>query len=143
VSLTRKQLPLPNQAQLFGNLISRLRDAAVFLISRDGLILSWNPAVEQILGYTEDQWLGQYVRIIFTPEDRALGRSEAEIEAAVKDGQSPDVRWHLRRDGSGFFAEGSVVALRDESGKLLALAKVMRDVTRRKERELALKDALA
>jgi PAS domain S-box-containing protein len=143
VSLTRKQLPLPNEPRLFGNLISRLTDAAVFLIDQDGYILSWNPGVERILGYTEDQWLGQSVHIIFTPEDQALGRPEAEIHTAVRNGQSPDLRWHLRKDGSGFFAEGSVVALRDEGAEVVFLAKVMRDVTRRKERELALKDALA
>ena len=143
MSLTCKQLPLTDQALLHGNLISRLTDAAVFLIGQDGQILSWNPGVERILGYKEEQWLGQSFHVIFTPEDRALGAPEAEIGKAIRDGQSPDLRWHLRKDGTGFFAEGSVVALRDESGKLLALSKVMRDVTRRKERELALKDALA
>lgn len=141
--LTRKQPPLPDQAFLYENLISRLTDAAVFLIGRDGRILSWNPGVERILGYTEDQWIGQPLEIIFTPEDRASGFPRVEIEAALRDGQAPDIRWHLRKCGSGFFAEGSVVALRDENGQLLGLSKVMRDVTRRKERELALRDALA
>lgn len=143
MSLTCKQLPLTDQALLYGNLISRLTDAAVFLIAQDGQILSWNPGVERILGYKEEQWLGQSFDVIFTPEDRALGAPEAEIRKAIRDGQSPDLRWHLRKDGTGFFAEGSVVALRDDSGKILGLSKVMRDVTRRKERELALKDALA
>ncbi len=143
MSLTCKQLPLSDQALLYGNLISRLTDAAVFLIAEDGRILSWNPGVERILGYKEEQWVGQLFHILFTPEDRALGAPQAEIRTALRDGQSPDVRWHLRRNGSEFFAEGSLVALRDESGQLLALSKVMRDVTRRKERELALKDALA
>jgi PAS domain S-box-containing protein len=143
LSLTCKQLPLPDQALLFGNLISRLTDAAVFLIAEDGRILSWNPGVERILGYKEEQWVGQPFHMMFTPDDRALGAPQAEIRTALRDGQSPDIRWHLRRNGTGFFAEGSLVALRDESGQLLALSKVMRDVTRRKERELALKDALA
>ncbi len=149
MSLTRKQppvpdhAPLPDHARLYENLISRLTDAAVFLIGQDGRILSWNPGVERILGYREEQWIGQFVEVIFTPEDRASGQPQAEIETALREGQSPDIRWHLRRCGSGFFAEGSLVALRDERGQLLGLSKVMRDVTRRKERELALKDALA
>ncbi|MFL6448766.1 MAG: PAS domain S-box protein [Bryobacteraceae bacterium] len=143
MSLTCKQLPLPDQARLYGNLISRLGDAAVFLMDEAGCILSWNPGVQRILGFKEDEWVGQSVQIVFTPEDRARGESEAEIEAALRNGQSADVRWHLRRDGTGFFAEGSLVALRDDNGQFLGFAKVMRDVTRRKERELALKDALA
>ena len=143
MSLTCKQLPLSDQALLYGNLISRLTDAAVFLIAEDGCILSWNPGVERILGYKEEQWLGESVHIIFTQEDRALGMPETEIATAIRAGQAPDIRLHVRKDGTVFFAEGSLVALRDESGKLLALSKVMRDVTRRKERELALRDALA
>jgi PAS domain S-box-containing protein len=134
---------LPDQAHFFDLLISRLTDAAVFLIDKNGQILSWNPGVGRILGYSEEQWIGQSVHIVFTPEDRALGKAETEIQVALRDGQSADIRWHLRRDGSAFFAEGSLVALRDENGQLLGLSKVMRDVTRRKERELALKDALA
>ena len=141
MSLTCQQLPLPDQTRLFGNLISKLTDAAVFLMDRDGRILSWNPGVEHILGYTQEHWIGQQFGIIFTPEDRADGKPQAEIHTALRDGHSPDVRWHLRKDGTAFFAEGSVVALYDEAGQFLALSKVLRDVTRRKERELALKDA--
>lgn len=143
MSLTCQQLPLPDQTRLFGNLISKLTDAAVFLMNRDGRILSWNPGVEHILGYTQEQWIGHHFDMIFTPEDRANGKPQAEIDTALRDGHSPDVRWHLRKGGTGFFAEGSAVALYDEAGQFLALSKVLRDVTRRKERELALKDALA
>ena len=84
MSLTCKQLPLPDQALLYGNLIARLTDAAVFLIAEDGRILSWNPGVERILGYKEEQWLRESVHIIFTPEDRALeGDLTNEVERAL------------------------------------------------------------
>jgi PAS domain S-box-containing protein len=140
---TSQQLPLPDQAYLFENLITQITDAAVFLMDREGRVLSWNLGVEHILGYSEDEWTGQHFSVIFTPEDRALGRPESEIETAIREGRSPDSHWHRRKDGSIFFAEGSLLALRDQAGQVVALSKILRDITRRKKRDSALRDALA
>jgi PAS domain S-box-containing protein len=139
-----RQHPLDaDRAQLYDILISELADFAVFLTDPDGYIVSWNPGVESILGYSESEWLGQSVSIIFLPEDRANGTMQEEIARAARQGQSPDIRWHVRRDGSRFFVEGTLVALRDDAGQLLGFSKVMRDITERKKRELELQDALA
>ena len=121
-----------DHAQLYEMLVQELTDFVVFLMDVDGCIVSWNPGVERILGYTRDEWIGQLVAMIFTPEDRAEGIPELEMTNAARDGRAPDVRWHLRKDGRHLFIEGTIVALRDEAGQLLGFSKVMRDVTERK-----------
>ncbi len=109
MSLTCKQLPLPEQARLYGNLISRLTDAAVFLMNKDGQILSWNPGVERILGYTEEHWLGQSFEIIFTPKDRASGVP-----------RSRDRNGHRGRAGCQSFAGISGKTEADSSPKVVS-----------------------
>ena len=132
-----------DHAQLYDILVSQLTDFAIFMMDPDGCIVSWNPGVEQLLGYSEAQWLGQSVEIIFTPEDRAARKPQGEISRAVHERESPDVRWHVRRDGSRLFVEGTIVALRDPAGRLLGFSKVMRDITDRKRQEVRLQNALA
>ena len=114
----------------------------MFLTDPEGGLASWNPGVERILGYSEEEWLGKSVEMIFTDEDRASGKPQQEMENAIQGGQAPDVRWHLRRDGSRVFVEGTLVALCGKDGRLLGFSKVMRDVTERKQRETQLQDAL-
>lgn len=132
-----------DHAQLYQLLISELTDFAVFLTDPDGYAVSWNPGVERVLGYTEEQWLGHLARRLFTPEDQAQGIPEKEMAVAVRDGRAADIRWHQRKDGSLLFVEGTMVALKESSGALLGFSKIMRDVTNRKLAEERLQDALA
>lgn len=131
-----------DHAQLFEILVGELTDFAVFLMDPAGCIVSWNPGVERILGYTEAEWLGQSTEMIFTPEDRAQGMAQKEMAKAAQEGRAPDIRWHLRKNGERLYVEGALVALRDETGQFLGFSKVMRDITERKKRELALQDAV-
>jgi PAS domain S-box-containing protein len=131
-----------DHAQLYEMLVAELTDFVVFLMDPTGCIMSWNPGVERILGYTEAEWLGQSTEMIFTPEDRAQGRSQQEMTKAVRDGRAPDIRWHLHKNGGRLYVDGTMVALRDETGQLLGFSKVMRDITERKKQELALQDAV-
>ena len=135
------QIPL-DHTLLYDQLVSVLTDFAVFLVDSQGTIVSWNPGVEQILGFTESEWVGNSSAVIFTPEDRADHLPEMERSRAARDGQASDVRWHVRKGGSRLFVEGTLVALRDSSGQLLGFSKVMRDVTQSKLREAQLQDAL-
>ena len=130
--LSCKEAPTVEHAQLCEILIAQLTDLAVFLTDVDGCLVSWNPGVEQILGYTEEEWLGRSVEIIFTPEDRAHGIDQAEMKKAAQDGRSTDIRWHLRKNGERVYVDGTMVALRDHRGRLLGFSKIMRDVTERK-----------
>ncbi|HZT40678.1 MAG TPA: PAS domain S-box protein [Chthonomonadaceae bacterium] len=110
-------------------------DYAIFMMDTEGRITSWNVGAERILGYPESEVIGQYGRLIFLPEDRQAGVPEREMAYAVEKGRAEDERWHLRKDGSRFFASGVLTALRDESQRLRGFAKILRDLTARKQME--------
>lgn len=112
-------------------LIQEMTDCGLFIMDLEGVILSWNPGVEKLLGYQESEWLGQSGALIFTPEDQAKNIFQAEIRDAIETGHAGDNRWHVRKDGSRIFVDGVLVAVRDERGLILCLAKLMRDGTSR------------
>src|SRR3712207_5617879 len=88
--------------ELFRLVAENVRDFAVFATDLGGRILNWNPGVERLLGYAEEEWVGRHASIIFTPEDRERGEPEGEMETALREGRAEDKRWHLRKDGSRF-----------------------------------------
>ncbi len=104
-------------------------DYAIFFTDVDGAILQWSAGAEMLLGYTETEALQLNGRAIFTAEDRGRGAPELEMETAAREGQANDERWHLRKDGSIFFAVGRMIALREENGTLAGFAKIIRDAT--------------
>jgi two-component system, chemotaxis family, CheB/CheR fusion protein len=114
-------------------IVESIEDYAIITLDPQGRIQSWNPGAEKTFGYTEGEVIGQSGGIIFTPEDRAAGVPEKEIETALSQGRADDERWHVRKDGSRFFASGVMAAMRD--GDLLGCVKVMRDLTARKQME--------
>src|SRR4051812_31892847 len=99
---------------------------------------SWNRGVEQIFGYSEDEWLGQHSRIIFVEDDNNDGISEREMLLAKEDGRALNVRWHRRKDGSRVYLRGVLNALRDTDGTFLGFSKIVIDDTARKSLEDAL-----
>ena len=119
-------------------LFDNAREYAIFLLDPDAQITHWNEGAERVLGWTEAEVVGRSGEIVFTPEQRAEGVPEAEIRTALREGRAEDTRWHVRRDGSRFWANGMMIALRDEAGALRGLAKVLRDETERKRAEDAL-----
>ena len=125
----------------FERLISGATEHAIFMMDSHGVILTWNPGVERVLGYSEDDWVGQHATIIFTPEDRASSQDEREREAAAENGCAQDIRWHVRRDGSCIWTDGVVTPLYDDVGTMIGFGKVMRDATDRKRAQTALRDA--
>jgi len=97
-----------------------------------GSVQTWNLGVERLLGYTEQEFVGQSVGIIFTPEDLAAGAAQLEVDRATATGRAEDERWHVRKDGSRFWAMGVLTCLRDTAGEVRGFAKIMRDFTQRK-----------
>jgi two-component system cell cycle sensor histidine kinase/response regulator CckA len=125
-----------NLDHLYNLLIHDLRDYAVFTISLEGRITSWNIGVQRILGYTEHEFLDQSFSTLFASDDVAAGIPVAELKRASLTGHSADKRWLLRRDGVRLYIEGTLTALKDRySEKITGYLKVMRDDT---ERALAL-----
>ena len=113
-------------------------DYAIFFTDPNGDINEWSASAERIIGFSEEEALARNGRDIFTAEDRARGVPEQEMETAIRDGQANDERWHLRKDGSLFFAVGRLVPLKDDDGTLLGFAKIIRDATPHKTLEQAL-----
>ena len=122
-------------------LIEDVKEYAIFMLDPQGNVATWNTGAERILGYSEPEILGRSVATIFTPEDRARGAVERELGTAIQVGQAMDERWHLRKDGSRFWASGVMTALRDEVGQLRGFSKVMRDNTERRRWEEDLRAA--
>jgi PAS domain S-box-containing protein len=117
---------------IFRLIVENVRDFAVFATDLDGRVVSWNRGVGSLLGYPEDEWVGRDASIIFTPEDCERGEHLREMETALREGQAEDNRWHLRRDGSRFWAAGMLMLLRDGEGAPRGFAKILRDETEAK-----------
>jgi PAS domain S-box-containing protein len=109
-----------------------LKDYAMFTLDLDGRHTSWNPGVQEVLGYAEREFLALPAAVIFTDEDRARGAPEREQLLARSTGRAEDKRWHVRKDGSVFWANGVLTALRDEQDTLYGFLKIMQDQTPQK-----------
>ncbi len=92
-------------------------------------MIEWQGGATRITGHTAGETVGDRIDLLFTPEDRAAGRPEEEMRRAARDGRAEDRRWHLRKDGSRFFADGVTIGLCDEAGKLRGFGKVFKDAT--------------
>src|SRR6476646_9106517 len=111
-------------ADLYRMQVRELRTYAMFMLDPQGIVTSWNAGVERLLGYSEQEWVGQHASIIFTPEEKAVEVCEAEMQKASETGSATDIRWHRHKDGSEFFANGFMNALRDDHGQLIGYAKI-------------------
>ena len=114
----------------FRQLLESVKDYAIFITDLDGIIETWNKGAEIIFGYTAEEAIGQLEAIIFTPEDRAGKIPEMEMKLARENSSAADERWHIRKDGSRFYASGFQTALY-ENGKVTGYAKIARDLTER------------
>lgn len=121
--------------RVFQLVVENVEDYAVFVVDLNGNIVSWNPGVEKLLGYGEDEFIGNKSSIIFTPEDIAKKAHEWELNTALQEGRCEDVRWHIRKDGSLFWANGLMIPLKDEREQVRGFVKIMRDNTVHKQSE--------
>ena len=117
------------EAEMFRLLAENVRDYAIFLVDPTRHVLSWSKGAERLLGFTEAEIVGRRCDAFFTPEDVAAGVPQQELDEALRSGRGEDDRWHLRKDGSRFWAGGVVTPLRDDAGRLRGFAKIMRDRT--------------
>jgi PAS domain S-box-containing protein len=118
-----------HEGELFRLLLENVKDYAIFVIDPEGRVASWNPGAERLLGYRDDEIIGQAITLFFTPEDIAKGFPQREMQQALKEGRGNDDRWHVRKDGSRFWCGGTMTPLWDEGRTLRGFAKVMRDRT--------------
>ncbi|HUQ92139.1 MAG TPA: PAS domain S-box protein [Bryobacteraceae bacterium] len=114
---------------LYERLARALHHTALFLTDAEGRITSWNPGVEELLGYTEAEWVGQPGSIIFTPEDIANEVFVKEMQEAARAGEAAQVRWHQRKDSSIILVDSVLAATRDDAGAIEGFCKMLRAAT--------------
>jgi PAS domain S-box-containing protein len=129
------------ESEEFRLLVDEVADYAIYMLDPSGKIVSWNRGAERLKGYTSQEILGKDVSVFFLPEDVASGKPAAELARATADGRTEEEAWRVRKDGSHFWADVIVTALRDDDGTLRGFAKVTRDFTARKASEDAVREA--
>ncbi|HLS29179.1 MAG TPA: PAS domain S-box protein, partial [Opitutales bacterium] len=126
---------LRRSEERFRLIVESTIEYAIFTMDHGLRIQSWNSGAERLLGYKEEEILGQSIDIIFTAEDRRKNIPDAESGRARVEGGADDERWYVRKDGSRFWASGQTSPLKCEDGEILGYVKILRDYTGRKRAE--------
>ncbi|KQT35324.1 diguanylate cyclase [Sphingomonas sp. Leaf412] len=136
----RAQAELRESEERSRRIVEGVKDHSIFTVDVHNRVVDWTPGAETVFGWPAAQIRGRNVDILFTPQDRAAGVPEQELVTARETGCANDERWHVRRDGSLFFANGSVRPLHDAQGAITGFIKIARDETRRRAAEAALRE---
>jgi PAS domain S-box-containing protein len=119
----------------FDQLVAGVRDYAIFLLDRQGNVLSWNAGAQRIKGYRADEIIGRHFSCFYPADVVAAGWPAHELDVAAATGRFEDEGWRIRKDGSRFWANVVITALRDESGAVRGFLKITRDLTERRQAE--------
>jgi PAS domain S-box-containing protein len=128
---------LRRSEERFRLLVEGVADHAIFMLEPDGRVGNWNLGARRLIGYGDDI-VGTSFTIFHTEEDGAAGLPSRALLEAERDGKSVTEGWRVRKDGSRFWAEVTIVAVRNESGAIIGFAKIVRDVSERKRAQEAL-----
>lgn len=131
--------PDPIGRTLYQLLVDSVTDYAIFALDPQGRVMTWNEGAARLKGYSESEILGKSFSIFYPPNDREQGRPEYELKVAAAEGRHEDEGWRVRKDGTLFWANVIITALRDENGRLVGFGKVTRDLTERRNGEEALR----
>jgi PAS domain S-box-containing protein len=132
---------LRESEERFRLLVQRVQEFAIFQLDPTGHVVSWNAGAERLKGYKSEEIIGKHFSVFYPPEDLVNGKPQHLLTTAARRGQSEDEGWRVRKDGSHFWANVVITALRDSKGTLVGFAKLTRDMTERREREQALTKA--
>src|SRR5262245_5414953 len=113
-------------------LVEAVKDYAIFLLDPEGRVVTWNVGAERINGYTAADIVGKHFSVFFLPEDVAAGKPQEELQTAENEERFEGEGWRQRKDGSRFWVNVVLTALRDAGGRLIGFAKVTRDLTERR-----------
>lgn len=129
MTVAERTTDLRSSEARFRLILESATDYAIITADLSGVVTEWNIGARNILGWEPHQAIGEHLRMIFVPEDRAAGLPEVEIGRALADGRAVDERWHLRRDGSRLFAVGTLVPMASADGRPQGFLKILRDRT--------------
>jgi PAS domain S-box-containing protein len=132
--------PLSANAEIFRRLVESVRDYAIFMLTPEGVIASWNNGAQLIKQYSAAEAIGKHFSIFYLPDAVASGWPEEELRRSLRDGRFEDEGWRVRKDGSRFWANVIISPLLDASGTLLGYSKVTRDLTERRRHEEQLRE---
>ncbi|MGN8249501.1 two-component system sensor histidine kinase NtrB [Pseudomonas sp. SMV7] len=122
----------------YEQLVQSVVDYAIYMIDLSGHVVSWNAGAQRIKGYRADEVIGQHFSVFFTPQDCAEGRPERLLRQALEQGGAQDEGWRVRKDGTQFWALAVLHVIHDDQGQVVGVAKVIRDITDRREAALQL-----
>ena len=132
---------LRRSEERFRLLVQGVTDYAIYMLDPVGTITSWNPGAERFKGYKAEEILGQNFARFYSEEDRMAGLPSRALETAAREGRFEAEGWRIRKDGSRFWAHVIIDAIREADGELIGFAKITRDLTERRETQLALDEA--
>ncbi len=133
--LRTSQDSLRQSEERYRLLVEGVTNYAIFMLDPNGNFTSWNIGAERILGYQEAEIIGQPFALIFSQSAIERGHPEQALRKAVRQGFSRENRWHIRKDGTFFWAHCVITPLRNEDGNLRGFSKIMQDITERKQIE--------
>jgi PAS domain S-box-containing protein len=117
----------------YRRLVTSVRDYAIFMLDPAGYVLSWNAGAQHLKGYEPEEIIGRHFSVFYPAEHRARNHPAFELDLAIRDGRYEEEGWRVRKDGTTFWAQVTITAIRDEQGRLSGFAKVTRDLTERKQ----------
>ena len=127
----------------FRLLVQGVKDYAIFLLDPTGVIRTWNAGAQRVKQYSAAEIIGKHFSIFYTPEDLAAHKPARELEIASREGRYEEEGWRVRKDGTLFWANVVITALRDDTGTLRGFAKVTRDLSERRAAEQKLRQSEA
>jgi PAS domain S-box-containing protein len=119
----------------FALLVESVKDYGIFILTPEGCVDTWNAGAQRLKGYRATEIIGKHFSVFYPPADVAAGKCEMELDVATREGRFEDEGWRVRQDGTQFWANVVITALRNDAGTLVGFAKVTRDLTERKQAE--------
>jgi PAS domain S-box-containing protein len=135
------QRALADSERRFRLLVQGVTDYAIFMLDPDGMVTNWNTGAQRIHQYSAGEIVGQHFSRFYTEEERQRGEPARALQVAAYEGKYRAEGWQVRRDDTAFWASFVIEAIRDETGRLIGYAKITRDITERREAQLALERA--
>jgi PAS domain S-box-containing protein len=135
-----KAQKLEQSEEQFRLLVENVHDYAIYMLNADGIVASWNSGAQRINGYRPEEIVGKHFSCFYQPEDIKAGKPNRSLQLAAAEGRYEEENLRVRKDGSLFWANVLITALYNSNGELYGFAKVVRDISERKETEQLLRE---